>query len=618
MNARVAVWSLLAVGSLACVDYRLTGDKDDPPTGDSPPPLGDSDPPDSEPGGDDSDDPEHSDPPIDETDADCEDTGLHPDEPIWDLSELGEDTTGAPQTCTPLGEVDWDWTVEWSFPYGAFVMNVVVAPDHGDAHSTVVLEQSGDIIVLDGRDGSVLLETPIGSTMEDGNTPALADVDGSPGLELASTSWNEIHLVDIGTGSATAFPMSVASKSDEALAFADIDGDGEQEIAIPGAVYELDGTLVCEPTDGLESTGFFVSDLDGDGTPELVNTAGIWSAQDGSGVGWPLSIDPGYTFYGGPTEIGGAAHVLFTNGRGEVHLGAADGSVVWSNPDMSARSISAMGDATGDGVADICGTTANYELVLVGADGTTHWIWTGGPRFLSGGCSMADLDADGIYEVLAGGYDGLYVLDGASMNVLASEPSYTTSARDSAPVVADVDADGSAEILWLADGTLMVLGAATGRWARTRPVWHQLPYDITSIRDDGTLVSHPVPSWSSYNAFRAQPAHDGEHPDLHIEVEASAHEWCGENFTTLDLVVINRGSVEVPSGTSLTVSGLVEDAWIPVDTVEIDEPIPAGFSVAGSVALPSEALGSRWIVDLGTEDDCNWINNRAEGAVPSP
>jgi hypothetical protein len=607
MKARVELLSLLAIASMACLDYRLWGSKDDTPGGDSAPHSGDS----REPG--------HTDSPVDETAVDCEDTGLHLDEPLWNFGEALEDTSGRPPTCTALGEVDWNWTVEWTFPYESAVQNVVVAPQDGETHASVFLEQMGALVVLDGRDGAVLLETRFSAyKYEEYSTPAIGEADGSPGLELASTSYTGVHVVDVSTGSSTYFPMISSYHKDEVVAFADVDGDGEQELAIPGAVYELDGTPISAPTEGLESAGFFVADLAGDGAPELVNTAGIWSALDGSGVGWPLSINPGYSFHGGPVEIEGAVHVLFNNSSDSVHLGRADGSVVWSNPDMAASFVSSVGDATGDGVPDICGINLQGELVLVSADGTTHWTWEGGPAFMSGGCPMADLDADGVYEIIVGYGDGLYLLDGATMEVLASEPGYTSTAHESAPVIADVDGDGSAEILVLVNDTLVVLGAASGRWARTRPVWHQKAYDITSIRDDGTLVSNPLPSWTSYNAFRAQPAHDGAHPDLHLEVEASASEWCDHEYTTLDVVVVNRGSEEAPAGTAMTVSGLVEGGWSPVDTVEIGEGIPAGYAISGSVRIPTEALGTRWIVDLGTEDDCDLVNNRAEGAVPSP
>ncbi len=119
-----------------------------------------------------------------------------------------------------------------------------------------------------------------------------------------------------------------------------------------------------------------------------------------------------------------------------------------------------------------------------------------------------------------------------------SDRSVTTLANVTGVMVVDADMDGSAELVFVEDdvdpevwvgedpnvdnSTLFVFGAAEGEWARSRPVWNQLPYDITTVRDDGAIVRFPRPSWSQYNAFRAQPAHDGDHRRR----RSAAHEVC--------------------------------------------------------------------------------------------
>jgi hypothetical protein len=53
-----------------------------------------------------------------------------------------------------------------------------------------------------------------------------------------------------------------------------------------------------------------------------------------------------------------------------------------------------------------------------------------------------------------------------------------------------------------------VLGPAKGRWAVRVPWWNQLPYDVTSIGDDGRIIGSPLPPSTTYGGvFRAQPAH---------------------------------------------------------------------------------------------------------------
>ncbi len=69
----------------------------------------------------------------------------------------------------------------------------------------------------------------------------------------------------------------------------------------------------------------------------------------------------------------------------------------------------------------------------------------------AGGMSMADLDADGRYEVIHWSENGLRILEGATGSVLAENVDVTTRALASEPVIADVDGDGSAEIVITGD-----------------------------------------------------------------------------------------------------------------------------------------------------------------------
>jgi hypothetical protein len=225
---------------------------------------------------------------------------------------------------------------------------------------------------------------------------------------------------------------------------------------------------------------------------------------------------------------------------------------------------------------------------------------------------MADLDADGVYELIAQDLNGFYIFDGCSGDTLASSEDLPNAWRDSSPVIADIDGDGSAEILVLTDDAIVALGPATGRWARTRPVWHQLAYDITSIDDDGNLVRWPLPSWSSYNAFRAQPAHDGLRPDLMVNFDRSEHSWCEEDFVTLAITVHNLGSAEAAPGQSLEVHSILSSGWELVSSAVLDDPIPAGHAVQAELMLPAEAIGQDVMVQVaGDDEDCDLVNNRS-------
>jgi len=79
-------------------------------------------------------------------------------------------------------------------------------------------------------------------------------------------------------------------------------------------------------------------------------------------------------------------------------------------------------------------------------------------------------------------------------------------------VVADVDNDGSAEILivsnlgWFGGGTdgptLTVIRDAQDRWIRARRIWNQHSYHVTNVREDGTIPTNMKKSWQLLNTFR--------------------------------------------------------------------------------------------------------------------
>jgi len=90
------------------------------------------------------------------------------------------------------------------------------------------------------------------------------------------------------------------------------------------------------------------------------------------------------------------------------------------------------------------------------------------------------------------------------------------------PVVADVDADGHAEIVVSSSNAsgcygaeeytmtarvemgpgLFVLGDPDSRWASTRRVWNQHTYHVTNIEEGGAVPANEANSWETYNNYR--------------------------------------------------------------------------------------------------------------------
>ena len=91
------------------------------------------------------------------------------------------------------------------------------------------------------------------------------------------------------------------------------------------------------------------------------------------------------------------------------------------------------------------------------------------------------------------------------------------------PVVADVDNDGSAEIVVISNAgyssstlpPLQVIRDAEERWVSARRIWNQHTYHVTNVKEDGTIPQFEPPNWESVNTFRIQHRLD-EAPDAPI------------------------------------------------------------------------------------------------------
>ena len=84
------------------------------------------------------------------------------------------------------------------------------------------------------------------------------------------------------------------------------------------------------------------------------------------------------------------------------------------------------------------------------------------------------------------------------------------------PIIADVDVDGKAEIVVVANGALFgpnagifVYGTPSERWVPTRSLWNQYTYHITNINDDGTIPRRETNNWETFNNYRQNVLIDG-------------------------------------------------------------------------------------------------------------
>jgi hypothetical protein len=120
------------------------------------------------------------------------------------------------------------------------------------------------------------------------------------------------------------------------------------------------------------------------------------------------------------------------------------------------------------------------------------------------------VDGRGIHDAVYGDQDNLWVYDGKT-GMLEFSSTRSSGTLIEYPVVADVDNDGSADIVVVSndDGspghytnTVQVLQDAQRRWIPSRRIWNQHAYYVTNVREDGTIPTQVTPNWKLLNTFR--------------------------------------------------------------------------------------------------------------------
>lgn len=367
----------------------------------------------------------------------------------------------------------------------------------GSAYSIAVMKgDSGALIwrMFSGHDRS----TPNGANV--GRTwPGIVvtDVDGDTNLEIVSAhSGGYVSVYDHRGYFQSGWPKRPTSNELRGLNVADIDGDGTDEIVVTGAVYGKTNTWVYEHNGALRS-----------GWPQLSNSSGYaygvfndnsWVA-DINGDGMKEIIVPsdvhyicGYTHTGKQLKT---AAEYGTDGWGKIGLweSPAIEKRGWGNCSTTraeryrtnlAHGAAVAADVDGDGSMELIATGNMYDcaqghppgkytpLFIFNSDRSrfykSSWDWrepakdTGAP--LSEDYSriencqpnpvVVDIDGDGNKEILFSSYDGrlhCFWLDKKEHHswpfsvYQASEGFYRFSSE---PVVADLDGDGKAEIIF--------------------------------------------------------------------------------------------------------------------------------------------------------------------------
>lgn len=353
-----------------------------------------------------------------------------------------------------------------------------------------------------------------------GHAPALADLEGDGSVEVVVGPYILDGATGVvrGVGSGDVGRFRAYSEMGLHSIIADLDVDGTQEVIAGRAVYNPQGDLICQGTDGFD--GFTAAaDLDMDGQGEFLvvgnGQATLFEADCAVSMTWTL---PGGGSGGPPT-------IADYDGDGTPEVGMADASTY------------SVYEASGEVLWSMPVTDASSHTT---------------------GSVVFDFEGDGYPEVVYGDEITLWIFDGRDGTVRYESSLHESRTLHEYPTIADIDGDGSAEIITVNGGShygsppsgVYVYGSQSDGWQGARQIWNQHAYAITNINDDLSIPSPVTSNWPLYNNFRSgdvNPYQAGASPDAIPVLELCASE-CPYNRLVASVRVGNQGPAALRGG----------------------------------------------------------------------
>lgn len=514
--------------------------------------------------------------------ADCVDSecivGTESAEAVSDISQCSMDLTAA--------DAAWSIEVMWESEYnsGGCFWGVAVADLDADGHSDVICSGIDESTVYSGVDGSLLWTTRVlanhsplvvGDPDGDGTWDVLAFDRNGHLVSLTSdgtVSWTgDAEVVDVGGG----YLVSPGN-----ITLADLFADGSAEVvgatttssALSGNLVDLHQETALA---GITVASMLVADLDMAGQQEIVSSVFAYRA-DGS-LWWEQEVD-------WATNEAVLPHLVQADEdeQAEIVFVYPDGAMTVTDHHgvpISQSAVEDMGDTVGVGCAGDLDGDGEMELVVTGStkvlarelNGAVLWHKAIYDPNTYVGCSVFDFDLDGAKDVLLGDQEDFYILDGRTGGVRFHDPSRESLTVGDTPMVADLDGDGSVEIIVPSycgicdqDVSIRVYRNTNRDWPPGSPIWPSYNWSGTSLFLDGSIPRTPDPSWLTTKVWRGQPEAMLSGWDLRPEIASSCASSCDPEVgrVTLGLRLVNLGPQEVQRGAPVAVYGLEQDGTL--------------------------------------------------------
>ncbi len=524
----------------------------------------------------------------------------------------------------------WDLEVAWEYtlPDGGGCAVYAVGDMDGDGIAEIpCVGLYGESRVLNGADGSV--EATFGTTYAYGSV-ALGDVDddgvmdmltvandehGNPGgIEKRSqdgtVDWLGQATMDLHSG----YPsVEVACGSDGSPTVLQRDARMSGTTGLTQASWDVDS--VGETTVG----DLAVADLDGDGTAEILSAGAAWT-MDGELVwSYPFGVGNDVRALALLQADTDPEPEVFWSADGENALLDGDGSLLWAIAPLERgpQDLPCAGDVDGDGMMDVLFGERTTFYAYSGS-GTLLWSRAINDQGWGAGCSVFDFDLDGAVEVLLSTETGFDILDGRTGDVLFEDAQDSATLFES-PIVADLDGDGSVEILlnprlhWVSDADVRVYRNAHRDWPPGSTFWGSSTWSGAGKWPDGELRTDGPNPWDPELAmWRGQPSQLVGGRDLHIELADSCVASCEEDgLVRIGAVVTNLGPQMLRAGKVVIATDSTGNA---LGTLTLGELAVGGAeSVEFELRAGDVADGATITVDGG---DCAQSDDRVAWVSP--
>ncbi|MFT7518773.1 MAG: hypothetical protein ACI9MC_000905 [Kiritimatiellia bacterium] len=566
------------------------------------------------------------------------------DEPSKELGTVLVD-----ESCEEIATVgSWSPVIEWrsTVPGNSYTTPVVgqLTDDNGDGlindldmPDIVVANGVGVVYVLSGDGSGVHWQA--GALGAEPSTPAIGDLDGDGRPEVVASGSTGIFAYRGDTGAQVWASTAVTGGRlvCGGVAIYDLDSDGHPEVIQGAAVLDgRDGRLKMSGNKGW-GTGYtqgrfasfgVVADTNLDGVNEVIVGNAAYNP-DGS-ILWQNNFPDGFVAVGN-FDDDPYAEVVVSWYPGLLRLQDHDGTFLWSGT-FTGSTIGppTIADFDGDGKAEI-GVAGNGVYVVVDGDGSLIWSRPIND-YSSGftGSAVFDFEGDGLAEVVFADENDLWVFDGATGAVKLQEPQHSSATCSEYPVVADVDNDGAAEIVYTSSaysGTEMgvtVVGDLDGTWQPSRGIWNQHSYHITNVLDSsGKIPVNMDPNWRTYNTFRSgdlSAATGGAFADAVPVLAAVCVDECTDGRIEVIVQVGNEGVADLPSGVPFSLYAKTGETWTLIESRRTPGDVPSGSTTPSEVfsltidQVPDGII--KLVVDdeggLGLFAECHEDNNVLE------